>query len=250
MISEFWSYFIVILLSVLTAYTELLSRYDDPFLILIKFPSIFYLLLNAFCAWLVYSMIETMGIKISINNTDNSEISKIILAGTSSILLLRSSFGIYKNGDENIEIGISGILKIIFNFCDRRFDQIFTEIRLKSIEKIMKNKEKIIDFDKAKTDLPVLCMKMMSNLSLKDSIKFGAEVAEIDQPERKNHKLLFNKSKIIILGFIIAKYTGTKLLDSAVNALEDDIKITEGETDETTNLLQQLSSIKSSFWNK
>jgi hypothetical protein len=191
-----------------------------------------------------------MGINVSINNSDNSELSKIILAGTSSLLLLRSSFGIYKKGDDNIEIGISGILKIIFNFCDRRFDQIFTEIRLKNIERIMKDKEKTIDFDKAKTDLPVLCMKMMTNLSFNESIRFGTEVAEIDQPERKNQKLLFNKSKIIILGFIIAKYTGTKLLESAVDTLEDDIKIKEGETDETTNLLHQINAIKSSFWNK
>ncbi|MBN2612911.1 MAG: hypothetical protein JXB00_15250 [Bacteroidales bacterium] len=250
MITEFWSYFWVILLSVLTAYTELLSRYDDPLLILYKFPSIFYLLLNALSAGLVYTLIDNMGIKISINGSDNSSISQIILAGTSSLLLLRSSFGIFKKGDTDIEIGISGILKIIFTFCDRRFDQIFTQIRLSSIERIMKDKDKVIDFEKAKTDLPVLCMKMMANLTIEESQKFGAEVADIDQPERKNNELLFNKSKIIILGFIISKYTGTKLLEAAVKTLEDDIKILEGEQDETTNLLEQLNSIKSSFKKK
>lgn len=247
MCSEFWSYFWVILISVLTAFTELLSRYNKPVLIISKFPSIFYILLNALAAFFVYRYIDSLGIKFSINGSDNSEISQIILAGTSSLLLLRSSFGIYKKGDHYVEIGLSGILKILFEFCDRRFDQIFSKNKLKEIERIMQNEDYIIDFEKAKTDLPVLCMKMMTNLSWEESNHLGVEVANLKQEKDENTKLLFNKSKVISLGFIISRYTGTQLLEEAVKSLKDDIRVVEGEKDETESLLDELKNLKTSI---
>jgi hypothetical protein len=244
---ELWPYLLVILISVLTAFTELLSRYPNPVLIFIKFPSIFYILLNALVAGLVYRFIVSSGFKIYINDSDNSEISQIILAGTSSLLLLRSSFGIFKKGEQTVEIGLSGILKIIFEFCDKKFDQIFTEIKLKDVRRIMQNEDYAIDFEKAKTDLPLLCMKMMTNLSSEESTRLGMEVANLNQPESKNKEFLFNKSKIIILGFIISKITGTKLLKEAVETLKEDIIVKEGDKDETEVLLDQLKSLKSSL---
>jgi hypothetical protein len=238
------AYVFVILISIIAAYTELLSRYDDPLLILYKFPSLFYIILNSFTAVVVYYCIDSFGISVNINGTDNSEISQIILAGTSSLLLLRSSFGIFKMGDKNIEIGLSGILKIIFDFCDRKFDQIFTEKKLIKVKKIMDNEEYRIDFEKAKTDLPVLCMKMMTNLSIEESKLLGIEVADLDADCNKNI-LQFNKSKIIRLGFIISKFTGTKLLEVAVKTLKDDIIFKEGEKDEKVNLFEELLKVKS-----
>lgn len=247
MITEFWSYLLVILISVFTAFTELLSRYKRPSLILWRLPSIFYILLNGVVAFFVYRYINLLGIKVYINNSNNAEISQVILAGTSSLLLLRSSFGIYKKGEEIVEIGFSGILKIIFDYCDRKFDQIFTEDNLKTIGKIMQNKDYTIDFEKAKTDLPVLCMKMMTNLSPAESKQLGIEVADLNQSDSKKSEFQFNKSKIIALGFIISEYTGIKLLEAAVNSLKDDIKIKEGEKDETEKLLDQLKNLKSSI---
>lgn len=229
-------YFFVILISVLTAYTELLSRYDDPILIIRKFPSIFYLLLNAFIAALVYRFIDSLSINVIINDSNSTEISQIILAGTSSLLLLRSSFGIYKKGDQNIEIGLSGVLKIIFDFCDRKFDQIFTNQRFVDVEPIMYNEKYIIDFEKAKTDLPILCMKMMSNLSNEEQNLLGSEVADLEADVR----FKYNKSKIIRLGFIISKYTGTNLLKKAVNALNDDIIIKDDDVDHKEELRREI----------
>lgn len=247
MSNEILAYCCVFLIGILAAFTELLSRYDKPKLIFTKFPSLFYIGLNAAAAIIAYKYIDSLGIKFKINDSDNSEISKIILAGTSSLLILRSSFGIYKKGDQTLEIGVSGIVKIILNFCDRKFDQIFSEKKLKDIEGIMENGTYKVDYEKAKKDLPILCMKMMTNLSLEESVSLGSDVANLDQPDQNNNKLLFNKSKVISLGFIISKYTGTVLLKKAVESLKDDISIKAGEEQEKEKLLLEIKNARAKF---
>jgi len=211
---EILIYLLVFLFGCVSAFAELLSRYtDSPLGILKVGPSYIYLAINGISSIIAYCFISAY--QVNFGPIGDSEIGKIILAGTASMVLLRSSFASIKYGKRNIEAGISSITQIFLNTADRAFDRKRSEINLNTISEIMKN----VDFKKAEKDLPTICLTIMQNVSNEEQQRMGEEVQKLSKEE------LDYKTKSIGLGVIIARVTGPDLLNEAVTSLDKTIEL-------------------------
>jgi hypothetical protein len=228
----FWpNLLIALFIGVIAAFAELLSRYKTIAPILCSWPSNLYLLINSISSGIAYYFIVRF-------NVIENEVWRVVLAGTSSIVILRSSFANIKVGDKNIDAGIGAIVQVFLNYADRSFDQIRAENDLIEIKKIMSE----VDFDKAKLALPVTCFIIMKNISIEEQDKISRDVKVLT-----DHNL-DNLTKSINLGIILAGVTKTKLLAKAVESLEESIKYNPVDSGVVNqSITEQLDSIINSM---
>jgi len=204
----------------LVGLSELISRYqDEPKRIFKSIPALLYIILNGVASLISYSLIDKYG--VTYFKTAPDETSGLMLAGFSSMLFLRSSLFIVKINNQDIPIGPAAMLGIIMGSADRAFDRERAEDRAKTIEKIMKP----VDFEKAKFDLPMVCLGLMQNLSTEEQNKLAQDVNSLSSPIADNKS---KKAKSIMLGLTIIKYTGPKVLEEAIRVLGDEIGLQNG----------------------
>lgn len=216
-----WAYALLATgLGFLAAFAELLSRYQDPKQILTTGSSITYMLINGIASFLAYWFIDKQGY------TDN-EISKVVIAGTSALVLLRSSLASIKVGEKQVEAGFSSILQVFLTWADRSFDQKKARADLPDVKPVMKG----IDFEKAKLALPTTCFKIMKNVTQEEQDKIASEVAILTQSP------LDNNVKCINLGILLMELTGAELLSQAIDVLGDSIR---GEKEDDMSKLDAL----------
>ena len=218
--------FIAALIGCMAAFAELLSRYQDPKQILTTGSSLVYMLINGFASFLTYWFLRDKDI------LGDNEISRVFIAGTSALVLLRSYFASIKIGDKKVEAGFASILQVFLNWADRSFDQKKAQADLPEVNPIMKG----IDFEKAKLALPTTCFKIMKNVTKEEQDKIASEVAILTQSD------LDNNVKCITLGILLIELTGKDLLQQAAIALGDSIKGAPEESQENklNDLLKRL----------
>lgn len=197
---------IAFLIGLLAALAELLSRYKNFKQICIVGASLVYLTLNGIGALLAYIFAVQF-------NIGPAGIIRVILAGTSSLLILRSSFANIKVGDKKMDAGLGAILQVFLNTADRSFDQRRSDNELTVIEEVMKN----VVFEKAKLSLPITCFTIMKNVSQEEQDRISADVKKLASGN------LDNKTKSINLGILLANVTGLNLLKKAVQVLSSSI---------------------------
>lgn len=213
----------------LVGLSELISRYqDEPQRIFRSISAYSYMFLNSMASLITYKLIDLYGATYFQSKPD--EIGGLMLAGFSSMLFLRSSLFTVKINTQDIPIGPAAMLTILMGSADRAFDRERAEDRAKSIEKIMKT----VDFEKAKVDLPMVCLGLMQNLSTEEQNKLGQDVTSLSSSSDNKSK----KAKSIMLGLTIFKYTGPKVLEEAIRVLGDEIMLQNGNS--IVNKLDQL----------
>ena len=232
-------YAFAFLIGCVSGLAELASRYKDhPVRMLSYFSSNIYLLINGFCSVLALWFISEFD--INIGSVGETEPGRIILAGLSSMLILRSSFASIKQGDKSIDAGFAAISQVFLNSADRSFDQKRSYKNLQKVSKIVKD----IDFDKAQKSLPTLCLTLMKNTSIEEQRVIGKEVANLNKLDIDN----FTKS--ILLVIIISEITDTELLKEAVDTLYDSIKLTDEQIERISNYkvsLKKIEDLKKKF---
>jgi hypothetical protein len=221
-----WAYAILAMgLGFLAAFAELLSRYQDPKQILTTGSSIIYMLINGVASFLAYWFIDNQ--KFTTN-----EITKVIVAGTSALVLLRSSLASIKVGEKQVEAGFASILQVFLTWADRSFDQRKARADLPDVKPMMAG----IDFEKAKLALPTTCFKIMKNVTQEEQDKIASEVAILTQSS------LDNNVKCINLGILLMELTGAQLLNQAIDVLGG--SITGKQEDDLTKLDALLNKFK------
>jgi hypothetical protein len=227
-------YIIVFLCGCTTALAELISRYDRSTQILKYKACYFYLLINGIASIFAYWFITEY--KLDLGFLSKNEIGRIILASTSSMVILRSSVASLKIGNKNIEAGLASITQVFLHAADRSYDRERSNDDYKKIETIMQN----IDFNKAKIDLPLTCLCMMKNVPIEEQKLLGDEVSMLEKDSRSN------KAKSINLGVIISKTTGFELLNNIVNSFKETISI-NSDTDAESQKEKTINSLLSKF---
>jgi hypothetical protein len=227
-------YLICILFGILVGLSELINRYpDEPKKILVSLTAINYMLLNGVSSIIAFYIIDQYG--TSFLNIPLDDIKKVMIASFSSMLFLRSSVFTMKVGSQDVAIGPSAILTIIMNCIDRTYDRERAEERARSIEVIMKR----IDYTKAKKDLPLVCLSLMQNLSLEEQTRLATELSSLETGDTK-----FSKTKSVVLGLTIVKYTGPNALKEAIKILGSEIEYSQdGEKNKLDVLVEEMLMI-------
>ncbi len=204
-------YIIVFLIGMITALAELISRYNKFGQIFKFWSSWFYFAINGSASMLAYWFISKYN--LDFGTLTETEIGKILIAGTSSMVILRSSVASIKSGGKNIEAGFASITNVFLNQADREFDQKRSIDDYKRIKVIMKD----VDFEKAKKDLPLTCLSMMKNVPAEEQKLLADDLIKLANEQCSN------KAKSINLGVVIARTTGIELLEEVVTSFMDTI---------------------------
>lgn len=210
--SHAWYFALASCIGFFTAFAELLTRYNYDFRSIWRISAGWvYMLINAGAGFLAYFI---MG---KLEMFEGNESVGAIVAGTSAMLVLRSSFIVIKNHDKQIDIGLASILNVFLQAANRGFAQQRSAERLDKMA-IMKD----VDFEKAKEVLPDLCFLSMKEVSDEDKTSITQKIRVVGSSNTPNG----NKS--LQLGIILAEITEINLLKKAIEKLGDTIKFDSG----------------------
>jgi len=202
-------YLITFFVGCISALAELLSRYDRIGQIFAFLSSWVYFLINGFAAVLAYWFISEYNLDFGI--LTETEIGKILISGTSSMIILRSSFANIKSGNQNIEAGLASITNVFLKNADRTFDRKRSINDYKAIHEIMND----IDFSKSKLDLPLICLGMMKNVTLEEQQLLANDILKLSTESYSP------KAKAINLGVLVSATTGLNLLKEVISSNKD-----------------------------
>ena len=166
-----------------------------------------YLFLNGVMSILAFYFVKKIAHE-SIVQISTIEVINILVAGFGGITILRSSFMSVTIKNKEIEIGLINVVESLLCKIETKINHNIAAKRICEIYEIMKN----VDFDKAKDELPILCMRYIDYFPEEDQQKLIHEVSSIDIG-------LDNINKSLQLGREIAKYCDIEILKRSVKKL-------------------------------
>jgi hypothetical protein len=195
---------------------EILSRYRDaPFKAIFNWYAGIYVLVNAIAAICALLLIHLFDLTFG----QESDVEKlrwvqIMIAGFGAMLFFRSSFFIFKIGDQNVGLGPSTILQIMLDVLDSEVDRARAKQRGKIVEDVMMN----VNFQAASKPLPLVAFSLMQNLPTSIQHDVADEVVILE-----NDKDMSDSAKSIALGCILMNNVGEDVLKESVKLLWKDI---------------------------
>ena len=212
------NYLIVFVIGFAYSFIELLSKYKDGSHIFQVSAGWIYMLLNGVISATAYYILNQWNIKVDEQNI--SEATKMIIAGVSAMVIIRSSIFSIKIVNSEIKKEVTPFIQVLLDWVNKKFDQKRAGLRLKEVKEIMKN----VDFEKAELILPDLCITHMKTITYDDQKIIGAKVEEIKKLiNLENSKIDANFVKTLKLGMLLADTAGIGILKDAVEVLKNDI---------------------------
>lgn len=226
----FWNFFIVFFVGVFWGMVEIITSYDLRYVcgdkkkrrqkqnevsgkVLLEKEenALFYV----FCYLLLNGVMSVISLLLLIYYSNETicditviEINKILIAGFGGIILLRSSvFSFFKDNRE-ISVGMITIVKLLLDKIDKKIKHNIAAKRICEIYEVMKD----VDYDKAKDELPYLCINYIDDFSERDSKDLIRAIKEINGN-------LSGVNKSLQLGREIARYCDVEILKRAVKKL-------------------------------
>ncbi len=198
---------------------ELIVRYKDEPLEAIKtFASVCYIVINALASLGTMYATEVFGWTFGIaagSDTSKIQFVRILVAGFSSMALLRSSLFTVRVGNQDLGIGFSAVIQTLLRATDAAVDR----HRGLSRDRIVKAMESV-SFEKAVAVLPTYCLGLMQNLSPLDQEAFARNIESIN-------KLKTDPAvKSRLLGLAVMNVMGSQVLLCAIDSLGDKIRTT------------------------
>jgi hypothetical protein len=203
-------------------FSELISRYrDDPYRLIGLTPAGVYVWINVAAAVLALALIQQFNVlgpapaQTPPPPADpNLKVKEALLAAFGAIAFFRTSFFTTKVGDKEIGIGPSALLKAFLESCDRLVNRDQAKVRASLIEKMMKE----VDFEKAKSALPSLCLVLFEGLDADEQQALGEQVKRLSED-----KDMPAGTKAKILGAYLLRQVGADVVGEAVRTLGDKI---------------------------
>jgi hypothetical protein len=203
-------------------FSELVGRYrDDPYRLIGLTPAGVYVWINVAAGVLALALVQQFNVLgAPANGTPppaidpNLKVKEALLAAFGAIAFFRTSFFTTKVGDKEIGIGPSALLKAFLESCDRLVNRDQAKERAKIIEDVMKD----VDFAKAKSALPSLCLVLFEGLDADEQQALGEQIARLDE-----NKDMDNAAKGRILGAYLLRKVGPDVVKEAVRTLGDRI---------------------------
>src|SRR5882672_875814 len=137
--SQHLLYFYVFLLGFVTAFTEILGKFrDEPLKVLKTGQCLIYHIFNGIIAMLALYILQVFNLAPSLE-TEEGQVKAVVFAGLGAMVIMRSKLFTAKIGDEDVAIGPEQVIKVFFNFMDKGIDRIRAQARIELVAKTMKN---------------------------------------------------------------------------------------------------------------
>jgi len=208
----FPDYLFSFLIGAFVGLAEILSRYRDaPFQVARTKEAIFYISINGGAAILALWLLRLFNLRVTTNpQVEVVRATQVLIAGFGSLLFFRSSFFVFRLGNQDVFFGPSQVLQVLLLTIDREMDRNRAEARFKIVLESMKD----VSFEEAVAVLPTVCIALMRNIPLEDQdlINTRAEaLRSSDMPEL---------AKNLALALTLIDIVGDKVLAIAVEGLK------------------------------
>lgn len=202
-------FIIVFLFGLIIGFAELLNRYKSIKKIVTNLHGVSYLILNGLVSiigLMIINEYELLG-----NTADN--LTKMLVAGFSSMTILRSGFINLKINQKDVSVGLDAVLQIFLNSAETSFDKDISKEELPRIYSIMKG----IDFEEAKIALPNICYLQLNTFSNDKWESLGLQIGNLE----RNKDIKNSEMKSFHLGLLLYNEIGIDYLSAAVNVFND-----------------------------
>lgn len=209
---------VVFLLAVSYSVVELMAAQISIRLLLRTISGWLYLLLNGFLG--VAALLFAFKAEIY----QGIIFTKILLAGTSALALLRVIALPIKH--EGVDNRVVSMIEMILDYIRREYDRQRSNFDLQDIKEIMHD----VDYNKAADSLPLLINSLLQTLKAEEAKKLSEDIQSLLTLEEGK------RIKHLILGAILAKYMGIKMLRTTVDAVREFISVDNAGANEEVNM--------------
>ena len=214
------NYLIAGLIGGLVGAIELISRYrDNPWAAVREKMAWFYMGVNFAAALVAYHLVTTFNVYFGFDpktEPDKLVTMQVLISAFSAMAFFRTALFTTRVAETDVPVGPGLAFQVLLDATDRAVDRRRALPRAEDIPKLMAP----IDFDKAVAALPTFCFGLMQNISPADQSAAGEEFATLaNRPE------LDPSLKSYLLGLMLVNLVGIDVLEAAVNALGEKIKL-------------------------
>jgi len=197
-------------------YAELLSRYrDDPVRLLAADPTAMYVAVNVVAGIGALALVKEFSVFGSAAAPQAHQATyEALLASFGAIAFFRTSLFTARVGGTDIDVGPATLLKSLLASSDFMVNRKQASDRADEVQRTMAR----VDFDKAKSTLPVLCFTLVEGIT-PDQQKLVAEQIQ----KLADDTTIEPTAKATILGVYLLRQVGADVLARAVTVLGDRI---------------------------
>lgn len=208
------SYVVVAILAGLVGLTEVLSRYRDvPLVVLREWPAWTYIGTNAAAGVLALLLIDTMGWTFGEGATPDVQRGfQIAVAAFGALAVMRAAVLQIRVNDREVAVGPSLLLNALLEFTANGM----ARKRAGHVDEVVRKIMADVDFDRAKEPLPSYCFSLMKTPAEEQKV-VSREVTSLDVAT------LGNRSKPLLLRIVLLELAGEEILAAAVDTLRDEI---------------------------
>jgi hypothetical protein len=213
-----WDYAWAAAIGALLGAAELSSRYRDaPLRALVTPAALTYIALNLFASIGCLALIHAFDVNFEIKSLDRLRVTQVLVAGFGAMAFFRSSFFVFRAGNQDVSVGPASVLQILLSALDSAVDRVRAEQRALAVAEIIKG----VSFLKATDSLPMVAIALMRNLPREDSDRITNHIRLLTGTEGAQ---LPERAKAVALGLALMDAVGEKVLTSAVELMRSDIE--------------------------
>ncbi|MCP2338562.1 hypothetical protein [Actinomadura rupiterrae] len=208
-------YVITVVLACLVGVAELVSRYRDRPLTLVRVPSTWaYVLINGAAGAGSLLLLRTFHWEFGVRNPDMLGATQVLAASLGSMLIFRSAVFTVRIGDEDVAVGPSTLLTSLLAAADRGVDRVQASRRALEVGRIMAD----VSFARAKLALPTYCLGLLQNVPAEDQADLRTAVDALAGSDMSDGQKALN------LGLLLMNVAGPDVLRAAVDTLDKEIR--------------------------
>jgi hypothetical protein len=187
---------------------ELVTRYRDSPRRLIHMISFHaYWLGNGLVACLALLVLHNGLVSFSAGGLEDSWLAQCLFAGFGSMLLLRSSFLILKDGNQDRPVGLSAGVDALLDFFEETVRRNQATARAAAVRRLMSD----LPYQRALADLPSACISLMAQASSELVDTLTTNVSNLQADDARS-----DDAKLLELGAALIQFCGEDVLRGAI----------------------------------
>ncbi|MEV5571235.1 hypothetical protein AB0L06_14390 [Spirillospora sp. NPDC052269] len=207
-------YLITVALACLVGVAELVSRYRDRPITLVRVPSTWaYVLINGAAGAGSLLLLRTFHWDFGVTSPRMLGAAQVLAASLGSMMIFRSAVFTVRVGDEDVAVGPSTLLTSLLAAADRGVDRVQARSRAQDVGRIMEG----VSFPRARLALPTYCLGLLQNVPAEDQADLRTAVDALAGSDMSDGQKTLN------LGLLLMNVAGPDVLDAAVRSLRKEI---------------------------
>lgn len=208
--AHFLDYLVVMLLGALIGFVEIISRYKDaPFQMVITWPGMLYMWVNAFVAAGALWMIRLFGWNFLPADTANAEVARwtqVLAAGLGAMAIFRSSVFVLGKEEDKVSVGPNAVLETLLSAIDKEVDRHRGQERARTVRELVGR----MHYEDVSRDLSLISSFLMQNLAADDVQRLTEAQKQVDNVSKDPEVRKY------LLGLRIIDVVGEDVLRQAI----------------------------------